>query len=134
MTAGGRTAPTMALSDELLADKQRLELVRERLKRLVADLGASASFLIDEAGAPFASVGHFEFTLPHPVADLDELLTALVGGSAEEGEPPASPYLVARAGRRAFLVLVVDPPLPREGRDQFHRAARELSTLLGASL
>jgi hypothetical protein len=124
----------MALSDELLAGKQRLELVRERVKHLVADLGASPSFLVDEAGAPFASIRHFEFTLPHPVADLDELLTALGGESAEEGETPASPYLVTRAGRQAFLVLVVDPPLPKVGRDQFHRTARELSTLLGASL
>ena len=124
----------MALSDELLADRQRLELARERLKCLVADLGASSSFLIDESGTPFASIGHFEFTLPYPVTNLDDLLAALVGGSVKEVKTPASPYLVARAGRRAFLVLVVDPPLAREERDYFHRTARELATLLGTNL
>ena len=124
----------MALSDELLANRQRLELVRERLRRLVTDLGASSSFLIDESGAPFASIGHFEFTLPYPVTDLDDLLVALVGGSVEEVETQASPYLVARAGPRALLVLVVDPPLVREWRDYFHRTARELATLLDTNL
>jgi hypothetical protein len=122
----------MPLSDELLTDRKRMGLVRKRLRGLVGELGAAASFLVDEAGAPFASVGHVEFTLPHPVADLDELLTALVGESveAEDEVTMASPYLVTRAGQRALLVLVVERPLSKNDRERFQRAAQELSSLL----
>ena len=123
----------MALSDEVLADPDRMTRLRSRLEALVRDSGAGAAFLIDEEGTPFATIGHVEFRLPHPLAGLveegqaDAILGALVGEpSIERG----SGLVVERLNARALLVLVLArPPGPRR-RLSIRATARELAEML----
>ncbi len=105
----------MALSDDLLSHPHRFSAVRQEVAGLVVELKATAGFLVDEEGTPFATVGHVEFRLPHPLSNLDEgdaLLKALVGeglGDKDEGE--GSRYIVERVGKRALLALLLESPL-----------------------
>ena len=123
----------MALSDEILRTPERLSAVRSAVEKLTVELGAPAGFLVDEAGTPFAAVGHVEFGFPNPWSELPEgdmLLAALLGetGAAE------SPYVVARAGRRALLALVLRAPVTsaqlRAVRRRVKRRAAEIAELL----
>jgi hypothetical protein len=120
----------MALSDEILADPVRRRRLRGRLLALVRESGASAAFLVDERGTPFATTGHVEFRLPHPLAGLvgegaaDAILGALVG----EPETEPSAVLVERLGARALLVLVF--PRPHRRRPSIKAAVREIAKLL----
>lgn len=105
----------MALSDDLLSYPHRFSAVRREVAGLVVELKATAGFLVDEEGSPFATVGHVEFRLPHPLSNLgegDALLKALVGeglGDKDEGE--GSRYIVERVGTRALLALLLESPL-----------------------
>jgi hypothetical protein len=109
----------VSLSDDLLADSERLGQLRERLEALVQKHSARGGFLVDEEGTPFAAIGNVEFRLPYPLAgfleegNADAILAALVGESA--AAEPASALVVERLSERALLVLVlVAPPSPRE--------------------
>ena len=123
----------MSLSDEILQNRTLLHELRSRLRALVDETGARAAFLVDEEGHPFATVGHIEFELPHPLASLvergapDPLLGALLG----EPETGASGYLVERAGARALLVLRHDRP-SAERRARVREAARAIDAILDA--
>jgi hypothetical protein len=123
----------MALSDEILADPDRMTRLRSRLEALARESGASAAFLVDEGGTPFATIGHVEFRLPHPLAGLvedgaaDAILGALVGEPQAER---ASGLVVERLRARALLVLVLSgSPSPRR-RLAIQASARELAELL----
>lgn len=119
----------MALSDELLDYPKRLAAVRREIAALVSELGAGAGFLVDEAGAPFATVGHMEFQFPHPLTHLgggDAVLGALLGETGND----ESPYLVERVGRRALLALSVDPPHDRAARRRVRATAKAIAALL----
>jgi hypothetical protein len=123
----------MALSDEILADPERMTRLRSRLEALARESGARAAFLVDEGGTPFATIGYVEFRLPHPLASLveegeaDAILGALVGEPQTER---ASGLVVERLSARALLVLVLSrPPSPRR-RLAIRASARELSELL----
>ena len=123
----------MALSDEILADPERMTRLRSRLEALVRESGAGAAFLVDERGTPFATIGHVEFRLPHPLAGLveegeaDAILGALVGEPQTER---ASGLVVERLSARALLVLLLSrPPSPRR-RLAIRASARELAALL----
>jgi hypothetical protein len=123
----------MALSDDILADPDRMTRLRNRLEALARESGAGAAFLVDERGTPFATVGHVEFRLPHPLAGLveggeaDAILAALVGEPETER---SSGLVVERLSARALLVLVLPrPPGPRR-RLSIRSSARELATLL----
>jgi hypothetical protein len=124
----------VSLSDDLLADSERLGQLRERLEALVQKHSARGAFLVDEEGMPFAAVGNLEFRLPHPMAgfldegNADAILAALVGESA--AAEPASVLVVERLSERALLVLVlVAPPSPRE-RASIRAAAGKLRDLV----
>jgi hypothetical protein len=124
----------VSLSDDLLADSERLGQLRERLEALVQKHSARGAFLVDEEGMPFAAVGNLEFRLPHPMAgfldegNADAILAALVGESA--AAEPASVLVVERLSERALLVLVlVSPPSPRE-RASIRAAAGKLRDLV----
>lgn len=122
----------MAISDEILSSGDKLARVRARLETLVTETGASAGFLVDECGNPFATVGHVEFRLPHPLAGLVEagaepLLGALVG------EPPPgedSRFLVEHVDERALVVLVLEVPLSAERRRLFRSRVSEIARCL----
>ena len=108
----------MALSDDLLIHPLRLSAVRQEVASLVTELRATAGFLVDEEGTPFATVGHMEFRLPHPLTDLgggDALLEALVGespgGPSGKDEGEGSRYIVERVSKRALLALLLESPL-----------------------
>jgi hypothetical protein len=123
----------MALSDEILADSDRMTRLRSRLEALARESGAGAAFLVDEGGTPFATIGHVEFRLPHPLAGLveggeaDAILGALVGEPQAER---SSGIVVERLSARALLVLVLPrPPGPRR-RLSIRTSARELAMLL----
>lgn len=119
----------MAISDEILSSGDKLARVRSRLEVLVAEIGASAGFLVDEKGDPFAAVGHVEFRLPHPLAGLmkrgaEPLLGALVG------EPPPgddSRFLVERINERVLAVLVLDGPLSADRRRRARSRVRDIA-------
>lgn len=121
----------VSLSDELLRDRALLRDLQSRLRDLVRETGAEAAFLVDEEGHPFATVGHIEFELPHPLASLvergapDPLLGALVG----ESETEASSYLVERSGPRALLVLAHDRPSSKL-HERLAAEAAEIAALL----
>ena len=118
----------MALSDDLLIYPKRLSAVRDAVAELVADLGATAAFLVDEDGTPFATVGHMEFRYPHPLTNLRDgeiLLKALVGENDSEG----SRYIVERAGRRALLALLLEAPLDRAARRHVRVRAKAIARL-----
>ena len=121
----------MSLSDDLLIHPRRLSAVRQEVASLVAELAATAGFLVDEEGAPFATVGHIEFRFPHPLTNLrggDALLKALVGespggpGGNDEGE--GSRYIVERVGKRALLALLLESPLRSTGHRTMRRRIR----------
>ena len=124
----------MALSDDLLIHPRRLSAVRQEVASLVAELKATTGFLVDEEGTPFATVGHMEFRLPHPLTNLgggDALLKALVGespggpggpGGNDEGE--GSRYIVVRVGKRALLALLLESPLRSSGHRTMRRRVR----------
>ena len=118
----------MALSDDLLIYPHRLSTVRREVAGLVTELGATAGFLVDEEGTPFATVGHIEFRFPHPLTNLrggDALLKALVGespGGKENGE--GSRYIVERVGKRALLALLLESPLRSTGHRTMRRRIR----------
>lgn len=123
----------MALSDDMLADPGRMTRLRSRLEALARESGAGAAFLVDEGGTPFATIGHVEFRLPHPLAGLvedgeaDAILGALVGEPQTER---ASGLVVERLSARALLVLVLPrPPGPRR-RLSIRSGAQELAKLL----
>jgi hypothetical protein len=123
----------MALSDEILADPERMTRLRSRLETLARKTGAGAAFLVDEEGTPFATIGHVEFRLPHPLAglvekgDADAILAALVGEPQAER---ASGLVVERLSARALLVLVLArAPAPRRRRS-IQASAREIAELL----
>jgi hypothetical protein len=121
----------MALSDEVLAHPEKLAAVRHRLRVLGGLLNARASFLVDEEGNPFATVGHLEFQLPHPLAGLlgrggEPLLEALLG----EPQPEESCFVVERVLERALLVVVLDRAATREDRTVVRRHASELASCL----
>ena len=123
----------MALSDEMLADPGRMTRLRSRLEALASEIGAGAAFLVDEGGTPFATIGHVEFRLPHPLAGLvedgeaDAILGALVG---EPSTGRASGLVVERLSARALLVLVLPRPPGRRRRLSIRSGARELAELL----
>ncbi len=118
----------MALSDDLLICPHRLTAVRQEVAGLVVELKATAGFLVDEEGTPFATVGHMEFRLPHPLTNLgggDALLKALVGeglGAKDEGE--GSRYIVERVGTRALLALLLESPAPASEQRAMRRRVR----------
>jgi hypothetical protein len=120
----------MALSDDVLADPARMRRVKTAVEAIAR--GARAAFLVDEGGTPFATVGHVEFRLPHPLAGLEDdaagaVLGALVG---EPRGPSPSSVVVERLSARALLVLVLPrPPSARERRSIRNRS-RGLSDLL----
>jgi len=125
----------MAVSDDLLHHPHRLSAVREQIESVVADLGATAGFLVDEEGTPFATVGHVEFQLPHPLPSLregDALLNALVG--EEPSDVDGGRTLVERVGDRALLTLLFENPFPssekREARRRAQACARAVASLL----
>jgi len=123
----------MALSDEILADPDRMARLRSRLEALARESGAGAAFLVDEGGTPFATIGHVEFRLPHPLAGLveegeaDAILGALVGEPQTER---ASGVVVERLSARALLVLVLPRPPAARRRLAIRASARELAALL----
>ncbi|MGH9319459.1 MAG: hypothetical protein ACRD21_19825 [Vicinamibacteria bacterium] len=128
----------MALSDEVLQSKDKLRRLRSRLRSIAIESEASAAFLVDEQGDPFATVGHVEFQFPHPLAGLfregeaDQILGALVGESSVEGER-GSRYLVEPVGPRALLVIVAERPVDAAARAVVRSRAAELAALLGPS-
>lgn len=116
----------MALSDELLKAPNKLAALRDRLALEREEAGARAAFLLDESGSPFATVGTIEFSLPDPVSSHTELLSALLGETV-----PSSPYLVARAAKRALVVLVFDSPAAaNENRTRMAPLANAIESLL----
>ena len=123
----------MALSDEILADPERMTRLRSRLEALARESGARAAFLVDEGGTPFATIGHVEFRLPHPLAGLveegqaDPILGALVGEPQTER---ASGLVVERLSARALLVLILPRPPSSRRRLAIRASARELAALL----
>ncbi len=126
----------MGLSDDILATPGRLTELRHHLTELRARFAARACFLVDEVGTPFATVGHLEYPLPHPLASLpgsEEILTALVGESKTRS---SSELVLERITSRALLVIVlerpVDGPLSRRNRRSVQRASRALTNLLDA--
>ena len=109
---------------------RRLSAVRQEVASLVTELKATAGFLVDEEGTPFATVGHIEFRFPHPLTNLsggDALLKALVGespggpGGNDEG---GSRYIVERVGKRALLALLLESPLRSSGHRTMRRRVR----------
>lgn len=123
----------MSLSDALQSSPERRALVRGRLEELVAHLSARGGFLVDESGAPFASVGHLEFTLPHPIASLEDgevVLEALLG----EPISGTSKILVERLGTRALLAVVWDDALSERARGRAQRRIRSAALELDAIL
>ncbi|HEY7819402.1 MAG TPA: hypothetical protein VIG29_14355, partial [Vicinamibacteria bacterium] len=110
MTSQGVIYHAVSLSDDLLADPDRLGRLRAHLDALVREYSARAGFLVDEEGTPFAATGNVEFRLPHPLAGFleegngDAILAALVGESPPV--EPASAVIVERLSGRALLVLV----------------------------
>jgi hypothetical protein len=124
---------TMALSDEMLASPAKLARTREELEAIVSRSDASAGFLVDEEGNPFATVGHVEFRLPHPLAGLVEedgaapILEALLG---ETGARVKSCYLVERLTDRCLVVLAFDSPIPAREREELRERARALASCL----
>ena len=121
----------MALSDDLLIHPLRLSAVRQEVASLVTELRATAGFLVDEEGTPFATVGHMEFRLPHPLTNLgggDALLEALVGespgGPSGKDEGEGSRYIVERVGTRALLALLLESPLLPSGQRTMRRRVR----------
>lgn len=116
----------MAVSDDLLHHPHRLSAVRKQIESVVADLGAAAGFLVDEDGTPFATVGHVEFQLPHPLPSLregDALLKALVG--EDPSEVDGGRILVERVGDRALLTLLFEKPLPSTRKRATRRRSRD---------
>ncbi len=123
----------MALSDDILDDPDRRTRLRSRLEALARESGAEAAFLVDERGTPFATVGHVEFRLPHPLAglfeggDADAILGALVGEPQSE---TSSGLVVERLSARALLVLVFPRPPNPLRRLSIRSSARALASLL----
>ena len=119
----------MALSDDLLYVPKKLTAMRHEVAALVDELGATAGFLVDEEGTPFATVGHMEFRYPHPLSNLrggEALLKALVGETEGEG----SRYVVERVGKRALLALLLESPPDRTTRRRVRETAKVLNGLL----
>ena len=123
----------MALSDDILADPDRMTRLRSCLEALACKSGARAAFLVDEGGTPFATIGHVEFRLPHPLAGLveeseaDAILAALVGEPQTER---ASGLVVERLSARALLVLILPRPPSSRRRLAIRSRTRELAELL----
>jgi hypothetical protein len=124
----------MALSDEILADPERMTRLRSRLEALARESGARAAFLVDEGGTPFATIGHVEFRLPHPLAglveegDADAILGALVASPRPNGLGPRRERLSARA-----LLSRLSRP-PSSGGFAIRASARALRPLNPDSL
>ena len=122
----------MALSDDLLIYPKRLSAVRHEIAELVAELEATAGFLVDEDGTPFATVGHMEFRFPHPLTNLrggEALLKALVGESPS-GKDDGSHYVVERVGKRALMALLLEAPLPAAARRRVKETSKAIARLL----
>ncbi len=100
----------MPLSDEIVADPDRRTRLRQRVENVARACGATAAFLVDEGGTPFATTGHVEFRLPFPLANLveegeaDVILQALVG---EPQTRDLSSVVVERLSPRALLVVLL---------------------------
>lgn len=122
----------MALSDEILADPDRMTRLRHGLEALARETGAGAAFLVDEEGTPFATIGHVEFRFPHPLVGLveggdDQILRALLGEPQSER---ASGFMVERLSDRALLVLILPRPPRLRRRLAIRARARELAAFL----
>ena len=82
-------------------------------RRIVAEwvrtTGASAAFLVDSVGQPFASVGHIDFEVPEGLGRFtnrqaeDAVLAALVGQ-----RPPSSGCRVDSIGGLALMVTLFE--------------------------
>jgi hypothetical protein len=123
----------MPLSDEIVADPDRRTRLRTRIEALARSCGAVAAFLVDEGGTPFATIGHVEFRLPFPLANLveegdaDVILQALVG---EPQTRDASSVLVERLSPRALLVVLLPQPASSRLRNSMRARAREIGRIL----
>jgi hypothetical protein len=122
----------MTISDEILSSGDKMARLRLRVQTLVTEVGASAGFLVDEHGNPFATVGHVEFRLPYPLAGwtqagADPILGALVGAPPADGD---SRFLVERVAERALVVLVLDAPPTFETRAVVRSHVAEIARLL----
>jgi hypothetical protein len=127
----------MSLSDRILARPHQMAHIRSVLSRLASELEAGSAFLIDEAGVPFAAVGHIEFRFPHPLPGLDgdasgeAILEKLLGIHQKDD---ASPFLLSQVCKLALLVVVLEVPLAsrkrRHALSRVKKTARELKTLL----
>jgi hypothetical protein len=123
----------MAFSDEIVADPDRMTLLRRKVESLARASGAEAAFLVDEGGTPFATVGHVEFRLPHPLANLvekedaDAILAALVGEPQTRG---ASSLVVERLNPRALLVVLLPRPASSRRRLAILEKARQIGEIL----
>ena len=103
------------------------------MEALARASGAVAAFLVDEGGTPFATIGHVEFRLPFPLANLveegdaDVILQALVG---EPQTRDASSVLVERLSPRALLVVLLPRPASARLRQSMRKSARAIGTIL----
>jgi hypothetical protein len=123
----------MPLSDEILADPERRTRLRDRVESVARACGGDAAFLVDEGGTPFATIGHVEFRLPFPLANLveegeaDAILQALVG---EPQTRDLSSVVVERVSPRALLVVLLPRPASTRLRNTIRTRAREIAEIL----
>lgn len=123
----------MALSDEIVADPDRRNQLRGRVESVARACGAVAAFLVDEGGTPFATIGHVEFRLPFPLANLVEEGDADVVLQALVGEPQThnpSSVVVERLSPRALLVVLLPRPASARKRVTIRTRAREIAESL----
>ncbi len=120
----------MPLSDEIVADPARRTRLRQRVENVARACGATAAFLVDEGGTPFATIGHVEFRLPFPLANLveegaaDAILQALVG---EPQTRDLSSVVVERLSPRALLVVLLPHSASARLRNAIRKRAREIA-------
>ena len=123
----------MPLSDEIVADPERRARLRRRIESLARACSAVAVFLVDEGGTPFATIGHVEFRLPFPLADLVEEADADVILQALVGEPQsrdASSVVVERLSSRALLVVLLPRPANARLKLSIRARARGVAGIL----
>jgi hypothetical protein len=126
----------MPLSDEILADPDRKSRLRIGMDSLARACGAAAAVLVDEGGTPFGTIGHVEFRLPFPLANLveegdaDVILQALVG---EPQTRDASSVVVERLNPRALLVVLLSRPATARARLTIRSRSRKIADVLGSS-
>jgi hypothetical protein len=126
----------MPLSDEIVADPEKRARLRVGMESLARACRAAAAFLIDEGGTPFGTIGHVEFRLPFPLANLveegdaDVILQALVG---EPQTRDTTSVVVERLSPRALLVVLLSRPATARLRLTIRTRAREIAEVLGSS-